>query len=126
MRKITDPAQVSSIADPDIRHWISLRFSQLFPDVAYGPDEHGYFLVVEAGDTLESIEQAIGVSILDDFSYDILEAHDGSHSAGCYEMVFVTNDDGYFVSVWIPKASGIDGNLLSMLAENAVPTMELT
>jgi len=125
MPKITDPAQVSSIAEPDIRYWIALRFSQLFPDVAYDPDKHGYFLVVEASDTVAELEAEIGFPILDDFSYDILEVHDGQFGAGCYEMVFITNDDGYFVSVWIPKIEGIDRSLLAMLAENASPAVEL-
>ena len=118
MLNIHDPSQVSSIRDPDIRAWIELRFQQLFSDATYEANEHGYFIVVDDGDTVNQIEHVAGFSILDDPFYEVLELHEGNQSSGCYEMVIITNDEGYFISIWIPKHMGIDPDLLLMLSEN--------
>jgi hypothetical protein len=38
---------------------------------------------------------------------------------GCYEMVFILNDDGFGIEIFIPKTGGIDADLLAMCAEYA-------
>jgi len=41
--------------------------------------------------------------------FEALEEH-----ARCYEMVFILNDDGYGIDIFIPKVIGIDPELLAM------------
>jgi hypothetical protein len=118
------PASVSSIADPDVRAIVEQRFAEL----GAGTDI-GYMIVVEAGDSVESLEKETSCPILrnlfddarygdPDFapSFEALEEH-----ASCYEMVFILNDDGYGIDIFIPKQEGIDTELLAMCAEYASP-----
>ena len=51
-------------------------------------------------------------------SFEALEEH-----SGCYEMVFILNDDGFGISIFIPKTGGIDADLLAMCAMYAEPVL---
>ena len=85
---LRDPAATSQITDPYIHDLVSLRWSQILAGEPYEYDRHGYMVVVEPGDTVEQLEQEIGLPILhglfddapfgdDDFTpcFDILEEH---------------------------------------------------
>ena len=89
----------------------------------------GYFLIVEPGDSLQAINAQLGFNILTNRwtgirfdqpgytqSFEILDEH-----AGYYEMVFIISDDGFGIEVFIPKAEGVDPDLLAMCQRYAVP-----
>jgi len=129
MLVLRDPKLASSIVDPDIRGLVEQRFSEICAGEAYDYDLHGYMIVVEPGDSVESLEQETNCRILQnlfddvhfgnlDFvpSFEVLEEH-----AGCYEMVFILNDEGFAIDIYIPKHPGIDAELLAMCAEYAAP-----
>jgi hypothetical protein len=118
---------VSSICDPGIRRLVEQRFTEIQAGEHYDYDLHGYSIVVEPGDTVEALEKESSCPILHDpfdgtrygnpeFSpfYEALEEH-----PCCYEMVFILNDEGFGISLFIPKADGIDAVLLSMCARYA-------
>ena len=124
MRKITNPAQVASIADPYVRALVELRLEQL------GTLDDAELIVVEPGDTLRSLEAASGCPILTDpftetqygddgftLSADALEDH-----GHVYTMLFVTSDT-YAIEIFIPKSAGIDGDLLAMCKQYAQPAV---
>lgn len=126
---LRDPALASSIVDPDIRGLVEQRFAEICAGEAYDYDLHGYMIVVEPGDSVESLEQETSCRILHnlfddtrfgdpDFvpSFEALEEH-----PGCYEMVFILNDEGFGIDIYIPKQLGIDPELLAMCAEYAAP-----
>lgn len=126
---LRDPSLASSIVDPDIRGLVEHRFSEICAGEAYDYDSHGYMIVVEPGDSVDSLEQETSCRILHnlfddarfgdpDFapSFEALEEH-----AGCYEMVFILNDEGFGIDIYIPKHPGIDAELLAMCAEYAAP-----
>ena len=128
MLVLRDPALASRIADPGIRSLVEQRFAEILSGEAYDYDQHGYMVVVEPGDTFESLEKEtfcpIHRNIFDeacygnpDFSpsFEALEEHDD-----CYEMLFINNDNGFGITLFIPKAEGIEGSLLAMCAEFAV------
>ncbi len=130
---LNDPALINRIPDPDIRDLVHQRFSEICGDEPYDYDTHGYMIVLEPGDSVEVLEQEVGWPILrnlfddsrygePDFtpSFEVLEDH-----GNCYEMVFIFNDEGFGVDLFIPKQSGIDGDLLAMCAEYAAPTTAL-
>jgi hypothetical protein len=130
---LNDPALVNRIPDPDIRDLVHQRFSEICGAEPYDYDTHGYMIVVELGDSIEALEQEVGWSILQELfngsrygepdftpSFEALEEH-----ASCYEMVFIFNDEGFGVDIFIPKQSGIDTDLLAMCAEYAVPATAL-
>jgi hypothetical protein len=130
---LNDPALVNRIPDPDIRDLVHQRFSEICGAEPYDYDTHGYMIVVEPGDSVTALEEEISFPILrnlfddarygePDFtpSFEALEEH-----ASCYEMVFIFNDEGFGVDIFIPKQSGIDTDLLAMCAEYAVPATAL-
>jgi len=134
---LREPADAGRIADPGIRALVELRFAQIGQDEPYVADQHGYMIVVEPGDTAQELEQESGCAILHDLfedipygnpdftpSFEILEEHYGTDGTVFYEMLFITNDDGFGITLFVPKAEGIDRDLLSMLAEFASPAAE--
>ena len=134
MLVLRDPALTSQIRNPQIRALVSLRFSQVLNGEPYDYDRHGYLVVVEPGDTVEQLEQETGCGITRDVfdetrygeadfapSFELLEEHDA-----CYEMHFDLNDDGFGVTLFIPKEEGIPGDLLALCASYAVPAAPLS
>ena len=132
MLVLRNPQFSSRVADSGIRALVELRFAQIGQDEPYDADQHGYMIVVEPGDTVQELEQESSCAILHDLfddilfgnpdftpSFEILEEH---HA--CFEMLFITNDDGFGITLFIPKTEGIDANLLAMCAEYAEPATE--
>jgi len=123
------PPLISGITNPEIRALVNQRFTEICAGEPYDYDRHGYMIVVEAGDSVESLESETGCSILYNFfddtyfgnadftpSFEALEEH-----SSCFEMVFILNDEGFGVAIFIPKQSGINTDLLSICAEYAMP-----
>lgn len=132
---LRDPEATSQVTDPDIRELVTLRFTQVLSGEAYDYDRHGYMVIVESGDSVEQLEQEIGLpllrSLFDDLSYgdpdftpcfDILEEH-SYEQRRIYEMVFIRNDDGFATTVFVPAAEGIPTDLLAMCRSFATPAM---
>lgn len=126
MLRLHTPADADRIADEAMRRVIEQRFTELAEFDDYTFDELAEFWVIEPGDTIETLTTATRLPIGHgwcsqahygdpDFSpaWEVLEAH-----SSCFEMVFVTSDDGYGVVLWIPQADA-DPPLLRMCAEYA-------
>jgi hypothetical protein len=102
-------------ASPPRRYadWSSSASSISATEEPYEPDLHGYMIVVEAGDSVQDLEEESGCP----FAYfEVLEELDT-----CYETVFVPGDGDFGVVIFIPKLAGIDPDLLAVCAEYAVP-----
>ncbi|MBK7491512.1 MAG: hypothetical protein IPI17_05440 [Nitrosomonas sp.] len=123
------PSLIHRIADPSIRALASHRFSQILSGEPYDYDRHGYMIVIDPGDSIESLESETCCSIIhnaldgthfgdSDFtpSFEALEEHNY-----CFEMLFILNDEGFAIDIFIPKHSGIDLQLLALCTEYAVP-----
>ncbi len=128
MQIIRDPAETSCIADPELRTLVLKTIAALSEDYPYDPDVLGYFVLVEPGDTIATINAQIGLDILTNKwtgirfdqpgytqHFEILEEH-----AGYYEIVFVIGQDGYGIEVFVPKAIDLL-DLLAMCLRFAVP-----
>lgn len=131
MLTLRTPTAAKSIANPDLRLLVEQRFVEMSAGEPFDADHHGYMIVFEPGDTVVALDKESSIPILrnlfDDSQYgdpdfapvfEALEEH-----ASCYEMVFILNDDGFGIEVFIPKVAGIDDALLAMCAEYAVPAM---
>jgi len=126
MLVIRDLESVAQITDPEIRQLVQKRIHDLGD---YDPDELGYFLVIEAGDTVEAINAQIGFAILCNRSTGIHYGTAGfvpsfefmEEYTSCYDTVFVLSDDGCGIEVFIPKTAGLDPELLAMCARFASP-----
>ena len=115
-----DAPQLTSTIDPDLLKLLTLRLTQLTPNLPH------QMIIVKPRDTVEDLETITGCPILtslfDDVRYpnpdfvpccEVLEDH------GCYyEMVFIFSDGDGSVSLFIPK-TGVDEELLSMCAQYA-------
>jgi len=112
---IRDPTLTSTIDDPGIRSLAETRFAQILMGESYDYDRHGYMIVVEPGDSIADLETETCCSISIDPMFEVLEEHDC-----CYEMLFILNDDGFAITLLIPK-HGINADLLKLCADYAVP-----
>lgn len=134
---LRDPLAVGEVTDPYICKLVALRFAQVMADEPYDDDRHGYMVVVEAGDTVEQLEQEISLPILHglfddlpfgdpDFTpcFEILEEHQYEHRT-VYEMVFISNDDGFATTLFIADTEGIDADLLAMCRSFAAPAVSM-
>ena len=132
---LRDPQATSQLTDPYIHDLVSLRWSQVLAGEPYEYDRHGYMVVVEPGDTVEQLEQEIGLPILhglfddipfgdEDFTpcFEILEEQ-SNESSTVYEMVFISNDDGFATTVFVPATEGTDSRLLAMCRSFAKPAV---
>ena len=120
IKENTDPAIAALLA----RH---LQFGAEF-----SPDDPADLLtvfVIEPGDTLQTIDAAMDGCFLTNHwsgrrlgdpafvpSFETLEEH-----ATVYEMLFIQSDEGHALVLLIPKAAGIDSELLAMCADYATP-----
>jgi len=137
---LRDPQATSQVTDPYIRDLVSLRWTQILAGEPYDYDRHGYMVIVESGDTVEQLEQEIGLPILhglfddapfgdNDFTpcFEILEEHRNeicnAESDTVYEMVFISNDDGFASTVFIPACEGTNARLLAMCRSFATPAV---
>ena len=131
---LRSPESVSRIAHPGIRHLVEERFAQICAAEPYDVDRHGYMIVVEPGDTAMALEEESGCPILSDLfgearfgdpdftpAAEALEEH-----ACCYELVFILNDDGFGIEIFVPKMDGIDPTLLSMCSTYATKAPEMS
>lgn len=102
------------------------RFRDLSGDEVYDPDSHGYIVIAEPGDEVKALEEETGCPIFSDWfgdshypdadftpSFEYLD-----DSPLCYEMVFIINDGGFAVLLFVPKLTGIDADLLNMCRGN--------
>lgn len=132
---LRDQSQVASIANALMKRLAALRLNQLHsPGDPDTPDALGCLIVVDVGDSIESLEDAAGYAILtslDGLAFghpdfypctEILEKH--HHENACvYEVVFIGSDDGTFASLLVPDDEGIDTDLLAMCRSFATPAV---
>lgn len=126
---LRDPAHVERVQEPRLRALITQRFAEVSVDEPYDPDVIGDFAVAEPGDTLASLESALGAPILhSQFSnarfgepdyepcHEFLEEH-----VFCFEVCWIYNDGGYGLLLFVPKVDGMDAGLLDYCRAYAVP-----
>ena len=127
MQVIRDPASTAQIANAEIRRLVEQRIYDLGKE-PFDLAALGYFIVVEPGDTLDAIDAQLGFSILTnrfsgigfgqpDFvpSFEFVEAF-----PGCYDMVFILDDSGYGIELFIPS-EGVNPDLLALCMQHAMP-----
>lgn len=105
---------LSSSIDERIKQLLRLRSDQLGGDIA----GHARFLVVEAGDTLESFQTALGWAITDDPELGFGCEWVADHGA-FYEALWVLTDCGFAHVALVAKSAGVDPRILSFCAAHA-------
>lgn len=69
--------------------------------------------IIQPGDTLESVEDALNWRLTDDDGGFIQPPECVSRHAGWYEVVFILSDDGYGLVLLLPIEGGTEPKLLT-------------
>ena len=118
---VRDHSTIDQISNPAIRELVQQRINDLGGE-SFDSNELGYFLVVESSDTLEALSAQLGFDMLRNRftgirfnatgftpSFEFIEEF-----SACYDMVFVLDDSGFGVEIFVPKEEGIDPDLIAM------------
>ena len=121
MNVVRDHSTNDQISSLQIRELVQQRINDL-GGVAFDADELGYFLVVESSDALEALSAQLGFDMLRNRftgirfnatgftpSFEFIE-----ELPACYDMVFVLDDTGIGVEIFVPKEEDIDPDLIAM------------
>ena len=112
---VRDLSATQEIAHPQIKQLVQQRINDL-DGVEFESSELGYFLVVEACDSKENIHTQVGFHILRNrFTGTLFDATGFTPSfefieefSACYGILFVLDDTGFGVQIFVPKEEGID------------------
>jgi hypothetical protein len=121
MQEVKALQSTHQISNPAIRELVHQRINDLGGE-SFDSSELGYFLVVESSDTIEAIQKQVGFNILHNRltgvrfnatgftpSFEFIEEF-----PACYDMVFVLDDTGIGIELFVPKEEGIDPDLTAM------------
>lgn len=124
MHVIRTESDLQALEDPDLLDLIRRRIADTAEYVDH-LSELVFFVIVEPGDDIAAVGDALGFSLLANRfdgiafgepgftpSWDVLDEH-----AGFYELVYVLSDDGQGVTVFVAKAEGVLAELLAMCRE---------
>jgi hypothetical protein len=118
---VRDLPTIDQISNLQIRELVQQRINDLGGE-AFDTSELGYFLIVEAGDTIEAIQTQVGFNILHNRVTNIPFTGTGftpsfefiEEFPACYDMVFVLDDTGIGIELFVPKKEGINSDLTAM------------
>lgn len=108
MQVIRSAIEAEGIADIAIRHLILDRIQGIADDIPYDSTVHGHFVIVEAGETLEAITANLGFDLL---TRQVEIAED---CGTCWDLLFIMDDSGFGIELFIPKADGMPVELLEL------------
>ena len=128
MEIIHDLLSTMQISDRAIRKLVQQRIDDLGGD-KFDAAVLGYFLVIEPGDSLNTINTQIGFNILANRFTGIRWDQPGytpsfefiEEFPSCYELVIILDDSGYGIDIFISKGSGVDPDLLAVCQRYATP-----
>lgn len=115
MRIIRDLAGAVEIPDLAIRNLVLERIAAIADDSPFDSTVHGYFVVVEAGDSLEAINARVGLDLLSR-TVEILD-----DCGVCWSLLYILDDSGYGIELFVPKTEGAPPELLALCRSYAHP-----
>lgn len=131
MQVIRNESDITEIGDPELQALI-LKCTDELSEYVGNFLELVVFVIFRTGDNLADLEAVLGFSILAnrfdgvpfghiDFtpSWDVLTEH-----PGYYELVYVLDDSGAGVEVFISKEEGVPQELKEMCRKYAVPEVD--
>lgn len=114
----------SNIINVHIRHFLKQRFQAITDDDDLDPDIHGYALVIEPSDTMESLladPEGCILRGLTETGPFVMPPESVEEHPDFYDLVFVPGDGDFAVTVVVPREQGIDDRLLTLCAQIATP-----
>ena len=118
---VRDHSSTQEIKHSHIKQLVRQRINDLGGE-SFDSNELGYFLVVESSDTLEALSAQLGFDMLRNRFTGISFNDSGftpsfefiEEFPACYDMVFVLDDTGIGVEIFVPKEERIDLDLIAM------------
>jgi hypothetical protein len=98
---------------PAVAPHISKRIEELSEYADYELADLVHVIVVEPGDTLADLDEALGFAV-EDRAVDAIDSH-----AAWWELTYVVGQDGQGFVVYVPKRDDIDCRLLDLCASRA-------
>ena len=114
----------SNIINVHLRHFLEQRFQTITDGDDLDPDIHGYALVIEPSDTMESLLADPEGCILRGLAETgalVMPPESVEEHPEFYDLVFVPGDGDFAVTVVVPKEPGTDAQLLNICAQIATP-----
>ncbi|MFN3456423.1 MAG: hypothetical protein ACK4Z8_02460 [Novosphingobium sp.] len=112
MLTITNSAEMarvlSTMTDTTLKRILTDRVEQLAEYDGYDLSELAHFLIVQPGDTLDTIEAALGFSPITSHCEAV------TNRGGWFEAVFVLSDDGFGWVLLVPDDPAAPINLLEL------------
>ena len=124
MQLIQTLLNLSSVINVHIRCFLEQRFLATADGEDFDPDVHGYALVIELSDTMESLladSEGCILRGLNETGPFVMPPESVEEHPEFYDLVFVPGNGDYAVTVVIPKEPGIDAQLLDLCAQIATP-----
>ncbi|WP_374409307.1 hypothetical protein [Hydrogenophaga sp.] len=130
MRVLRDEAAIAALPEAGLRALIQKRVSEISEHCPWDADELGYFVVVEPGDPLDTLEAEIGFSVLRNLFNDTPFGHPDfapafelaeAHPEGYFELVYILGDGGFGYDLFIVDQPGVDPALLRFCRTYALP-----
>ena len=120
---------IEQFSQNELRQHMLEIISKITDGAAYDSSIYGHFVLVEAVDSIAEIEAKTGCQLMYGLSKDSRYGESKFQPSfewlvehlSFYEAVFIFSDDGFGIDLLIPKALGIDPDLLAMCAKYAVP-----
>ena len=113
MQVIRSAIEADTVTDSNIRNLILERIQGIADDGPFDSVVHGYFVVVQTGDTVGDITAQIGFDLLSR-PVELLE-----DCGTCWDLLYIIDDSGYGIELVIPKTVGVP-ELLAMCQRYAV------
>lgn len=113
MIKVIDLAGAAQIANPALSVLVLERIAAIADDIPFDSTVHGYFVVVEAGETLEAINAQVGFDLLSR-TLEILE-----DCGSFWSLLYILDDSGYGIELFVPKTVGMPPELLALCQSRA-------
>lgn len=113
MIKVIDLAGAAQIANPAISDLVLERIAAIADDIPFDSTVHGYFVIVEAGDTLAAINAKVGFDLLSR-TVEIL-----ADCGACWSLLYILDDSGFGAEIFVAKTVGMPPELLALCQSRA-------
>ena len=112
----TIQAFVTKPSETEIHALITKQTQDLAEFDDHAIDDLVNFIIIQPGDTFSSLIGHLGIPP-NSSPWEFIEEH-----CTCYEMVVVLRSDGFGAVIFVPKAEGIDPDLIAVCKQHALTT----
>ena len=113
MKSFKTPFCIDNIEDGPIKNFIASRLAEIKSTNDEWAENYGSFLIVEPGDTMESLKIAASWPLFQGNASPELPTFEWVNSYGdLYEIAYIISDSGQYIIVVVPMNSNIDYSIL--------------